>query len=312
MPRTSIKTYSTAAFRQAYIQPEPPLAPLLQPGFERFFMVRVEDMIRLMKLPVPPTRTDASTLIVLTEGEAVMSIGSETHTIHQHECLVVPAGQVFAFESGVDQNRGYLCNFHGDFLLGRFARPGLLREFEFLSIWGHPCIRLGEQGAAFVRPLLERLLGEYSARGLTRPELLQAYLVALLHELQQVYEPVAAGLRPAATHLANQFRELLQAHFRRQQRVADYAAQLHVSPNHLNKAVKASTGKSPTTWIAEAVVLEAKVLLHQSRLSVADVAAEVGLADPSYFSRLFKKYEGLTPLEFRRRIEKSGNRLLSS
>jgi AraC-like DNA-binding protein/mannose-6-phosphate isomerase-like protein (cupin superfamily) len=308
MSHDPIKTYSTASFRQAYIQPEPPLKPLLQPGFEQFFVVRVEDMMRQMKLPVPPTRTDASSLIFLTEGEAVMDIGSDSYTIRQHECLVVPAGQVFAFESGVDQNRGYLCNFHPDFLLGPLAAGGRPPEFEFLRVWGNPRISLPDETAGFVQSLLSRMLLEYRANALAHADLLQAYLVALLREINQAYQPAVANGPAAGTRLANRFRELLFAQFKMQQLVADYAAQLCVSPNHLNKVVKAATGKSPTKWIAEAIVLEAKVLLHQSALPIATVAAEVGLLDPSYFSRLFKKYEGLTPLEFRRRIETSGNR----
>jgi AraC family transcriptional activator of pobA len=308
MSHIPIKTYSTASFRQAYIRPEPPLQPLLQPGFEQFFIVRVEDMMRQMKLPVPPTRTDASSLVFLTEGEAVMDIGGDSYTIRQHECLVVPAGQVFAFESGVDQNQGYLCNFHPDFFLGPLAFGGRPPEFEFLSVWGNPRISLPDETAGFVRGLMDRMLQDYRAHALTHADLLQAYLVALLREINQAYQPAVANGAAAGTHLANRFRELLFAQFKTQQLVADYAAQLCVSPNHLNKVVKAATGKSPTRWIAEAVVLEAKVLLHQSTLAVGEVAAEVGLSDASYFSRLFKKHEGLTPLEFRRRIEKSGNR----
>ena len=304
MTNNPIKTYRTEAFRQAHIEPE----KLLQPGFEQFFIVRVEDMIRRMKLPVPPTRTDASTLIFLIEGEAVMSIGSETYTIRQHECLVVPAGQVFSFESGVDQNRGYLCNFHRDFLLGSPVPGSRRHEFEFLSVWGNPRISFGPEAAAVLRPLLDRMLREYSARALANADLLQAYLRALLCEIDLVYQPLVDSAPTAAVHLVQRFRELLAAHFRTQQLVADYAARLCVSPNHLTKVVKAATGKSPTKWIAEAVVLEAKVLLHQSALSVGEVAGEVGLADASYFSRLFKKHAGLTPLAFRHRIEKSGNR----
>jgi AraC-like DNA-binding protein len=87
--------------------------------------------------------------------------------------------------------------------------------------------------------------------------------------------------------------------------VAEYAALLHISPNHLNKSVKAATGKSPSRWIDEAIVLEAKVLLYQSQYTIGDIATELGLEDPSYFSRLFKKYEGITPQAFRSRIEKS-------
>jgi AraC family transcriptional activator of pobA len=300
-----IPTHDTAAFHRAYVQPEPAAAPaLLHPGFERFFAVRLEDMYQRMRLPVPPTRTSAHLLVLLTAGTGRMSVGDETYELSPGDCLLVPAGQVLAFGE-VAPHAGYLCSFHPDFFQGRITHGALPRAFDFLRVWGRPYFPAASGVAASVRPLLEKLRAEYAASGLASLELLQAYLAALLTELNRAYAPTNAPAPGRAGQLANQFRELLLAQFRTQHRVANYAAQLHVSPNHLTKAVRAHTGKSPTRWLAEILVLEAKVLLHQSALSVADVAAEVGLLDASYFSRLFKKHEGLTPQEFRRRIETS-------
>ena len=67
--------------------------------------------------------------------------------------------------------------------------------------------------------------------------------------------------------------------------------------------MKSITEKSPTKWIDETLVLEAKVLLYQTELSINEVANEIGIEDQSYFSRLFKKYEQVTPLQFRKMIE---------
>ncbi|MBO2011438.1 helix-turn-helix domain-containing protein [Hymenobacter negativus] len=300
----SIPTRDTKAFHRAHVRPEPALQALLRTGFEQFFVVRLEEMYRLMRLPVPPTRTSSHLLVMLTEGAGRMSVGSENYPLAPGDCLLVPAGQVFAFGEA-SPHRGYLCSFHPSFFQGRVVNSALALEFDFLRIWGMPFFPHKAGVAEFVRMLLERLRMEYAATGLASRGLLQAYLAALLCELNQAYQPAAVGHSGRATQLANKFRELLLAHFKTQQLVADYATQLCVSPNHLNKAVKAATGKSPTKWIAEAIVLEAKVLLHQSGLPVGEVAAEVGLTDASYFSRLFKKHQGLTPLEFRRRIEKS-------
>jgi len=299
-----IATHDTAAFHRAYVQPEPAAQPaLLHPSFERFFAVRLEDMYQRMRLPVPPTRTSAHLLLLLTAGAGRMSVGHETYALNPGDCLLVPAGQVLAFGE-VAPHAGYLCSFHPDFFQGRITSGALPGEFDFLRVWGAPYFPASSGVAASVRPLLEKLRAEYAAGGLAALGLLQAYLAAVLCELNRAYRPApAAGGR--AAQLANQFRERLLAQFRQEHRVAEYAAQLHVSPNHLNKAVKASTGKSPGRWIDETIILEAKVLLHHSHRSVADVAAEVGLLDASYFSRLFKKYESLTPLEFRRRIETS-------
>ncbi|WP_420147823.1 AraC family transcriptional regulator [Spirosoma sp.] len=302
--RSKIKTYSVESFRENYIQPEPRTDTLLKLDFGKFFTVKVEELIRLIKLPVPPIRSTNHTLIYLTDGEAVMTIGSDTYTIFKDECLVVPAGQVFSF-TNVDLNQGYLCNFHNDIIIGKFGKAELLKDFEFLRVWGNPRIRLGEQTSGFVLPLFKRLLLEYTENGLTNLDIVQPYFIALLSEINRVYKPMSISPQTNAVMITNQFKELLFSNLRTHHRVTDYASLLNITPNHLNKSVRTITSKSPTKWIDEAIVLEAKVLLHQSTLSISNVAAEVGIFDASYFSRLFKKYEGITPLAFRQMIEKS-------
>ena len=277
---------------------------LLRLGFEQFFVVRVEEMFRQIRLPVPPMRAETTSVILLTSGEANMRIGSEAFRIGPNECLVVPSGQVFSFEKP-DVNTGYLLHFHLDFLSGNILSQERLRGFEFLQIWGNPVVRLQEQAAVFAGQIAERVLDEYTPNGLKNAELLQSHLFALLCELKVAYQPHFPVGQGKSFALSNRFRELVQQHYKSVHAVADYAKMLHVSPNHLNKALKSATGKSPTQWMDEALLLEAKVLLGQTQLSVGEIAAEIGMGDASYFSRFFKKMEGVSPVEFRRRIELS-------
>lgn len=263
---------------------------MMKSGFGTFFIVRVEDMLRVIKLPVPPSRATSHSLIYITSGEAIMSIGSDTYKIFKGQCFIVPAGQVFSFRHR-DVNKGYLCNFHDDSVVGKFGKNTLLRDFEFLKPWANPCITLSTDTSKHVEQLFKRILRAYGQHGLTNPDIIQSNFIALLCELKEAYKAVATNAQTHAVVLTNRFRELLFKNLRTHHRVSDYATFLHISPNHLNKTVKAVTGKSPTKWIDEAIVLEAKVLLHQSDLSIAAVAEDVGFLDPSYFSRLFKKYE---------------------
>jgi len=298
-----IKTFNAESYRSNFIQSGAQLDAILRTDHPEFFIVRVEELIRLMKLPVPPARTNTHTFIYLTEGEAVMRIGSETHKIVKGECLVVAAGQVFSFDN-IDINKGYLFNFHEDIMIGKLAKNDLLKDFEFLRVWGNPKISLDNQSSGFVRQLLERILIDYETNGLQNREIIQSYLIALLCEVNGMYKAVSGVTQLKAIEISNKFRELLFVYIKTNHLVTDYASLLHVTPNHLNKSVKAVTGKSPTKWIDEAIILEAKVLLYQSNLSISEIATEVGLYDQSYFSRLFKKYEGITPLQFRKMIEK--------
>lgn len=304
MPALTIPTYDVPVFRERFMANEQPPGATLRLGYEQFFAVRVEEMFRQIRLPVPPMRAQTTSVILLTSGEANMQIGGEAFQIFENECLVVPVGQVFSFDKP-DVNTGYLLHFSHDFLTGKFATPDHLQSFEFLQVWGNPVVKMPIGQADFVHHLAGRLLHDYQQHGLKNAEMQQAYLFALFCELKLTYQPRLSVPQGPFLNITNRFLEFLQLHFKQLHRVSDYAQLLHISPNHLNKAVKSSTGKSPTRWIDDCLLLESKVLLAQTRLSVSEIAVYIGMADASYFSRFFKKREGITPLDFRRMIEKS-------
>lgn len=301
--KSKISVYDPISFLPRFM-PSDELMALMKAGYEKFLVVKLEDMYRHVTNAVPASRSVTHSCLYLTSGEANMKIGSEFYTIHKDEMLFVPAGQVFSFrENGV--NKGYLCSFHAGILTGKFGGSELLRDFEFLQVWGNPKIRLQPQTSRFVLHLFKRILYEYTRNGLKNPNILQPYFITLLCEANTAYQPVSSSTQTMAVNITNRFKALLFAHIRSQHLMSDYATRLNISPNHLNKSVKFITGKSPTKWIDETIVLEAKVLLTQTQLSISEIATEVGIDDQSYFTRLFKKYEGVTPSEFRGRIEKS-------
>lgn len=297
-----VVTHDAPSFLNRHMQPPP--ADMLKNDFGRFFIVKVQDMIKLMKLPVPPTKSVAHTCIYLTEGKAQLSVSNHTYTIKKNDLLFVPAGSIFSFDRH-DLNKGYLLHFKNDFLFSKPGKNTAHRSFEFLQAWGNPYISLDLATSLAVLHICKRLYTQYTQAGLQHTDLLQAYLLTLLAECNRVYQPAPQKGQDSAITITNHFRQLVFTHAQEWHRVTDYAQQLNISPNHLNKCVKAVTGKSPTRWINEAIVLEAKALLHQSHLPINEVAAAVGHHDPSYFSRLFKKHEGLSPVEFRKMIEKS-------
>lgn len=95
------------------------------------------------------------------------------------------------------------------------------------------------------------------------------------------------------------FRQALEQQYVTVKSATDYAKQLNVSTPYLNECVKTATG-FPVSWhIQERVVLEAKRLLYHTDKSVKEIAGELGYDDYSYFTRLFAKVVGMTPLAFR-------------
>jgi AraC-like DNA-binding protein len=76
---------------------------------------------------------------------------------------------------------------------------------------------------------------------------------------------------------------------------------LSITPNHLNDIIKQVTGKTARSFIVERILLEAKNLLTHTQIDIADISHNLQFDEPTNFSKLFKKYVGLTPLQFRNR-----------
>ncbi|HEY6899940.1 MAG TPA: helix-turn-helix domain-containing protein, partial [Puia sp.] len=107
------------------------------------------------------------------------------------------------------------------------------------------------------------------------------------------------GKLSRAKVITREFRQMVAHRFKTLKGPAEYAAELHLSLSYLNEIVKDVTGFTVSYWIQWEVMMEAKRLLYYSQCSVKEVAFELGYEDYAYFSRLFKKVEGRTPMEFR-------------
>lgn len=80
-----------------------------------------------------------------------------------------------------------------------------------------------------------------------------------------------------------------------------YAGLQGMTPKYLASLVRKATAIPATEWVVRAVILEAKMLLKTTRLTVQQVSAELHFPDQASFGKYFKKATGLTPREFRSR-----------
>ncbi len=302
--KDEIRTYDTRTFRRKVMHPHPELEELFRPDSDHFFVVRIEDVRLLTKLPTPPARELSHTCIYLLKGQVEMQLGYKGYRLEKNHMLFIAAGQVFSVLSISPDSAGFICHFSPK-TISRITSPVLLRVFPFLQVWGHPHVELPDPSGTFILRLLQRLHVEYVQNGLQHPLLVEPYLFALLSEISHALPPAFPVESTPALTITRKFKELLYGNSGPKKSVSAYASALHITANHLNKVVKSVTGKSPIQWIDEVTVLEAKVLLFQSSLSISEVAYRVGLADPSYFARLFKKYEGTTPTAYRKGLNLS-------
>ncbi|MBQ5803814.1 MAG: AraC family transcriptional regulator [Bacteroidales bacterium] len=255
-----------------------------------------------------PARSPFNCFFYLSEGTVLVDIGERTCFIQADDLVFIPAGQIFKVRY-YEESRGFMGGFHSNCILGADLEANTLSRFNFLRIWGNPKINLDSLTSSHINALFQRIYEEMLLEAPDQ-EIIKAYLNAVLVEADAVYKRV---LQHKKTHieeenfcssneaLSNRFLDMLfhASDSQKKLPVADYAGKLNITPNHLNKVVKRVTGKNPSEWIEEAIMVKAKFLLRNTGKPLGEIASELGIDDQSYFTRRFKLHEGVTPTQYR-------------
>ena len=120
------------------------------------------------------------------------------------------------------------------------------------------------------------------------------YLTRTLDENSQSTE------HSRVTELVKSFKELLDKNYKEKKFVAEYAAQLLVTPNYLNRILKNITGFSAGYHIRQRIVLEAKRMARYSAAGMKEIAYDLGFIDSAHFSKYFKTFAGINFSEFKK------------
>lgn len=101
--------------------------------------------------------------------------------------------------------------------------------------------------------------------------------------------------------IVREFIRLIVKYVGEQYEVAFYAKELCITPGNLSRIIAAASGKSPLQWIGNALVVEAKILLHKPDATIKQVSNELHFGNQSSFGKFFRKHTGLTPVEYKAR-----------
>ena len=190
--------------------------------------------------------------------------------------------------------------------------PGLV-EFLFLEPLfraegrGFPVLRLDDPTRDQVTTQLAGILRELREAGpgwrLAALSHLLAILVALGRAKAGSDQPQSVGRGQGdAVEAAMAF---IDAHHKEPLRLEDIAASAGLSPHYVSELFAARSGMSPWRWLTRVRIDRAKRLLKDTRMTVTEAGREAGFADPSYFARVFRQQEGLSPSAWRRSIDKA-------
>jgi AraC family transcriptional activator of pobA len=234
-------------------------------------------------------------LLVIRAGSAVARIEGKTVELEGPAVIHVPACTVhgFRFEDGtLGDVLTFSAELRGSLMASQVGRPVLVDR---------PVARaIDPLSATMITPLLTQLHVECFGHAQGRIAA-SAWLVGLL--LLQVGRWVGdeAGARVEDSRLTL-FRRLVDQHFREHRPVAFYADALTVTERSLTRLTQARLGCAPVQYLHRRLLLEARRQLAYGSQTVARIAEELGFADPSYFTRFYRRMTGELPSAVRRAL----------
>lgn len=100
--------------------------------------------------------------------------------------------------------------------------------------------------------------------------------------------------------LVEKFLSCVHVNHNKERSLAFYADKLCLTPKYLSKVIKETSGSSANTWINNYVILEAKVLLKSSNLTIEEISEKLNFPSQSFFGKYFKRQVKLSPIEYRK------------
>ncbi|TKD65398.1 AraC family transcriptional regulator [Flavobacterium sp. ASW18X] len=212
--------------------------------------------------------------------------------------------------SVVFEQKGFSINFHEDFLKGT-ALAHQIKKYGFFSYSINEALHLSPKEEILLETIVDNIEIEYqNNQDAFSKDIIISQLDTLLKYANRFYERQFINRKELGNDLLNAFNQQLTAYLESNQlqehgipSIEQLAAKLSVSQRYLSDTLKKETGKTTTEHLQLQLINEAKNRLLQPHKTIAEIAYELGFEYPPYFSRLFKKKEGISPTEYREKYK---------
>lgn len=281
---------------------------LLPPGIQyevgHFNVFSVEDLM-LGYHTKPPMTFDRRAFykISLVRGRSRVEYADKVVDIEQHALWFATSRVPYRWLPQDQAQTGYFCIFTDEFLLPANSRVAL-NELPIFQPGTCPVLSVTDAQYEAIEAVFVKMTQEIASGYTYKYDLLRAYLWELIHSGQKLQPaPVLASTHSAPARVTALFAELLERQFplaTPQQQVRlrtarDYADQLALHVNHLNRVLRETTGHTTTQLIGSRMAQEAKMLLKQTNWTISEIADSLGFADVAHFCNFFKRQTGLVP-----------------
>ncbi|MEP2772580.1 MAG: helix-turn-helix transcriptional regulator [Fulvivirga sp.] len=275
------------------------------------FSAKGDGFLPCPKESSPPITNDCYSISLKKIVKGDVNYGRTKYDFTNGALIFIAPRQVLQWDSSVvyDQ-KGFSINFHEDFLKGT-ELAHQIKKYGFFSYSANEALHLSPKEEKQIESIVENIDIEYqNNQDEFSKDIIISQLSTLFKYANRFYERQFLNRKELSNDLLEQFNQQLSVYFDSgyfQEKgipsIEHIADKLSVSQRYLSDTLKKETGKTSTEHLQLYLIDEAKNILLNPQKTISEVAYELGFEYPPYFSRLFKKKEGISPTEYREKYK---------
>ncbi|RYU97531.1 helix-turn-helix domain-containing protein [Emticicia agri] len=269
-----------------------------------FNIFRLEPFTGEKAKPIPYKRRDYYK-IMLVIGNSKVHYADKIFEVKKQALSFSNPQIPYKWEHLDNIREGVYCIFNQHF----FNQFGNLSQYEVFQPNGNHIFELTDEQVNKLTTIYERMFEEINSDYIHKYDALRNLVFELLHFATKMQPSSTFDKHPinASQRISTLFLELLERQFPIEEAhskvnfrsASDFASQLNVHVNHLNRSVKEATDKTTSQIIAERVLQEAKILLKHSKWNISEISYALGFTEVTHFNNFFKKHLQQSPSQFR-------------
>lgn len=254
-----------------------------------------------MNLFSHPARLKATTVLICLSGEIDCSINLKRFHIAENHLLVSFSSDIIQIHSS-DNVVGYAIMLSEDYLQ-QLQIDFRLRAQSYIGLRGNGPIRVPYKELLDLKPYY-MLFRKNMEDG--NPDVIKGLAHALSYTILSMVKRFRLNQHNGevkdtsrAQQLFDQFMTLLHIHHDMERCIQFYADKMCLTPKYLSGIIKSYSGKTALDWINEYVVLEAKMMLRYTAMTVQQISNSLNFPTQSAFGKYFKQQVGISPKQYR-------------
>lgn len=261
------------------------------------------DNFHEVPLPTENVRMNCLFLALCTAGKASYTVDTKERTVAANDAIIISEGQVLGDYMVSRDCNGIVIMLSYNFFRNIISDVHELSQM-FLFSRTHPVFHLEENEAATIKEYFYLIQSKVKTKELHfHKEVVISLMKALIYDISNtIYQiqQLNTTKKTRAESIFTNFIKLVEQNFRAERRVGWYAEQLCITPKYLSESVKAVSKRRPNEWIDNYVVMEIRVMLKNSTMTIKEISEQLNFANQSFLGKYFKEHVGMSPKEYRR------------